>query len=99
MSPSDELDHLLLDNNKLILQNIADDLRSRLPLEAMFPSEAAAHHKVRGVWMGVGVKEAWAVVVQVLFLSCRSRLIFSSSRSEDFYFLSNKVQLKVFGLL
>lgn len=78
VSPSDELDHLLLDNNKLILQNIADDLRSRLPLEAMFPSEAAAQQKVRGVWMGVGgVKEAWPVLVQVLFLSCRSRLIFS----------------------
>ncbi|XP_037550889.1 uncharacterized protein zgc:109986 [Nematolebias whitei] len=47
MKNSDELDHLLLDNNKLILQNIADDLRPRLPLEAMFPSEAAAHQKMQ----------------------------------------------------
>uniref|UniRef100_A0A3Q3BM65 Zgc:109986 n=1 Tax=Kryptolebias marmoratus TaxID=37003 RepID=A0A3Q3BM65_KRYMA len=40
-----ELDHLLLDNNKVILQNIADDLRARLPPDAMLPSETAAHHK------------------------------------------------------
>uniref|UniRef100_A0A2I4AJ46 Uncharacterized protein zgc:109986 n=1 Tax=Austrofundulus limnaeus TaxID=52670 RepID=A0A2I4AJ46_AUSLI len=47
MKNSDELDHLLLDNNKVILQNIADDLRARLPLDAMFPSEAAAHLKMQ----------------------------------------------------
>ncbi|XP_017294601.1 uncharacterized protein zgc:109986 [Kryptolebias marmoratus] len=44
---SDELDHLLLDNNKVILQNIADDLRARLPPDAMLPSETAAHHKMQ----------------------------------------------------
>ncbi|XP_072221918.1 uncharacterized protein [Leuresthes tenuis] len=44
---SDELDDLLVDNKKVILQNIADDLRARLPLDAMLPSETAAHHKMQ----------------------------------------------------
>lgn len=43
---SDDLDHLLDDNNKVILQNIADDLRAQLPLDAMLPSETTAHLKV-----------------------------------------------------
>uniref|UniRef100_A0A8C7Z475 Zgc:109986 n=1 Tax=Oryzias sinensis TaxID=183150 RepID=A0A8C7Z475_9TELE len=44
---SDDLDHLLDDNNKVILQNIADDLRARLPLDAMLPSETTAHLKMQ----------------------------------------------------
>ncbi|XP_008275334.1 uncharacterized protein LOC103353920 isoform X2 [Stegastes partitus] len=47
MKNSDDLDDLLLDNRTVILQNIADDLRTRLPLDAMLPSEAAAHHKMQ----------------------------------------------------
>ncbi|KAM6912293.1 uncharacterized protein FYW49_010813 [Xenentodon cancila] len=44
---SDSLDHLLMDNKKVILQSIADDLRARLPLNAMLPSETTAHHKMQ----------------------------------------------------
>lgn len=43
---SDDLDHLVDDNNKVILLSIADDLRAQLPLDAMLPSETAAHLKV-----------------------------------------------------
>uniref|UniRef100_A0A3B4WG70 Zgc:109986 n=1 Tax=Seriola lalandi dorsalis TaxID=1841481 RepID=A0A3B4WG70_SERLL len=42
---SDELDDLLVDNRKVMLQSIADDLRASLPLDAMLPSETTAHHK------------------------------------------------------
>ncbi|XP_022621872.1 uncharacterized protein LOC111237171 [Seriola dumerili] len=44
---SDELDDLLVDNRKVMLQSIADDLRASLPLDAMLPSETAAHHKMQ----------------------------------------------------
>ncbi|XP_061599691.1 uncharacterized protein zgc:109986 [Cololabis saira] len=47
MRNSDDLDHLLVDNKKVILESIADDLRARLPLNAMLPSETAAHHKMQ----------------------------------------------------
>ncbi|XP_004082184.1 uncharacterized protein LOC101160205 [Oryzias latipes] len=47
MNNSDDLDHLLDDNNKVILQNIADDLRAQLPLDAMLPSETTAHLKMQ----------------------------------------------------
>ncbi|XP_040916700.1 uncharacterized protein zgc:109986 isoform X2 [Toxotes jaculatrix] len=43
---SDELDDLLVDNRKVMLQSIADDLRASLPLDAMLPSETVAHHKM-----------------------------------------------------
>lgn len=44
---SDELDELLVDNNKVILQSIAEDLRVRLPIDAMLPSETAAQQKMQ----------------------------------------------------
>ncbi|XP_026196323.1 class I SAM-dependent methyltransferase [Anabas testudineus] len=44
---SDELDELLLDNRRVMLQSIAEHLRARLPLDAMFPSETTAHHKMQ----------------------------------------------------
>ncbi|MEQ2232899.1 hypothetical protein ILYODFUR_016213 [Ilyodon furcidens] len=44
---SDELDQLLVDNNKVFLQSIAEDLRARLPIDAMLPSETAAQHKMQ----------------------------------------------------
>ncbi|XP_029972971.1 uncharacterized protein LOC115406859 isoform X2 [Salarias fasciatus] len=47
MRNSDELDELLQDNRRVILQNIADDLRTRLPLNAMLPSETSAHLKMQ----------------------------------------------------
>uniref|UniRef100_A0A3Q2CKF9 Zgc:109986 n=1 Tax=Cyprinodon variegatus TaxID=28743 RepID=A0A3Q2CKF9_CYPVA len=47
MRNSDELDELLVDNNRVILQSIAADLRARLPVHAMLPSETAAQHKMR----------------------------------------------------
>lgn len=43
---AEELDDLLLDNRTVMLQSIADDLRARLPLDAMLASETSAHHKV-----------------------------------------------------
>ncbi|KAM9842643.1 uncharacterized protein ACBR49_014036 isoform 2-T2 [Aulostomus maculatus] len=43
----DELDNLLVDNRKVMLQSIADDLRARLPLHAMLPSETSAQHKMQ----------------------------------------------------
>lgn len=42
----DDLDNYLVDNQRAILQSIADDLRCCLPLEAMFPSETMAIQKV-----------------------------------------------------
>ncbi|XP_015248023.1 PREDICTED: uncharacterized protein LOC107096050 [Cyprinodon variegatus] len=47
MRNSDELDELLVDNNRVILQSIAADLRARLPVHAMLPSETAAQHKMQ----------------------------------------------------
>ncbi|XP_030574729.1 uncharacterized protein LOC115772555 [Archocentrus centrarchus] len=46
MKNSDELDELLVDNRRVMLQSIADDLRSSLPLNAMLSSETAAYHKM-----------------------------------------------------
>ncbi|XP_060789079.1 uncharacterized protein zgc:109986 [Neoarius graeffei] len=47
MKHSDELDNYLVDNQRVILQSIADDLRYCLPLEAMFPSETMAIQKTQ----------------------------------------------------
>ncbi|XP_038156796.1 uncharacterized protein zgc:109986 [Cyprinodon tularosa] len=47
MRNSDELDELLVDNNRVILQSIAADLRARLPVDAMLPSETAAQQKMQ----------------------------------------------------
>ncbi|CAN9501921.1 unnamed protein product [Ophioblennius macclurei] len=47
MKNSDDLDDLLQDNNRVTLQSIAEDLRSRLPLNAMLPSETCAHLKMQ----------------------------------------------------
>ncbi|XP_041810039.1 uncharacterized protein zgc:109986 isoform X2 [Chelmon rostratus] len=47
MRNSDELDELLSDNKKTILRNISDELRVRLPADAMFPSESTAYSKMR----------------------------------------------------
>ncbi|KAG7238085.1 hypothetical protein INR49_031439 [Caranx melampygus] len=44
---SDELDDLLVDNRRVMLQSIADDLRACLPLDAMLPSETSAHSKMQ----------------------------------------------------
>uniref|UniRef100_UPI0037E94A50 uncharacterized protein n=1 Tax=Semicossyphus pulcher TaxID=241346 RepID=UPI0037E94A50 len=44
---SDELDELLSDNRKVILQNISEELRGRLPADAMLPSETTAHSKMQ----------------------------------------------------
>ncbi|TRY59515.1 hypothetical protein DNTS_017622 [Danionella cerebrum] len=44
---SDELDEVLVDNQSIILQSIADDLRACLPLEAMAPSETMAVNKTQ----------------------------------------------------
>ncbi|KAM8834192.1 uncharacterized protein ACB058_017836 isoform 3-T3 [Synchiropus picturatus] len=44
---SDELDDLVTDNGKVILQSIADDLRAHLPLDAMLPSEAGARAQMQ----------------------------------------------------
>ncbi|XP_008312842.1 uncharacterized protein LOC103381983 [Cynoglossus semilaevis] len=44
---SDELDELLLDNRKVMLRSIAEDLRTCLPLDAIFPTEVAAHQKMQ----------------------------------------------------
>ncbi|XP_070835435.1 uncharacterized protein [Chaetodon trifascialis] len=47
MRNSDELDELLSDNKKVILRNISDELRVRLPADAMLPSETTAHSKIQ----------------------------------------------------
>ncbi|XP_022053566.1 uncharacterized protein zgc:109986 isoform X1 [Acanthochromis polyacanthus] len=47
MKNSDDLDDFLLDNRTVILQNISDDLRTRLPLNAMLASETTAHLKIQ----------------------------------------------------
>ncbi|XP_053700510.1 uncharacterized protein zgc:109986 [Synchiropus splendidus] len=44
---SEELDDLVTDNGKVILQSIADDLRAHLPLDAMLPSEASARAQMQ----------------------------------------------------
>ncbi|XP_076604020.1 uncharacterized protein LOC143331228 [Chaetodon auriga] len=47
MRNSDELDELLSDNKKVILRNISDELRVRLPADAMLPSETTAYSKMQ----------------------------------------------------
>ncbi|XP_029349747.1 uncharacterized protein LOC115035859 [Echeneis naucrates] len=44
---SEELEDLLVDNRKAMLRSIADDLKAFLPLDAMLPSETAAHTKMQ----------------------------------------------------
>lgn len=45
LKTSDDLDDFLVDNQSIILQSIAEDLRACLPLEAMAPSETMAIQK------------------------------------------------------
>lgn len=42
----DDFDELVVSNNDVVLRNIAEDLRNRLPIEAMFTSEHQAVQKV-----------------------------------------------------
>ncbi|KAL7380777.1 hypothetical protein ABVT39_023934 [Epinephelus coioides] len=44
---SDKLDEFLSNNNKVILQNISEELRASLPPDAMFPSESTAYTKMQ----------------------------------------------------
>lgn len=57
---ADEIDELLSDNRRTILKSIADELRVRLPPNAMFPSERTVHSKV--------MQQSFAVVQR---FSCR----------------------------
>ncbi|XP_010582289.1 PREDICTED: uncharacterized protein LOC104841938 [Haliaeetus leucocephalus] len=43
---SDDFDELVVSNNDVVLKNIAEDLRNRLPIEAMFNSEHQAIQKI-----------------------------------------------------
>lgn len=45
LKTSDDLDDFLVDNQIIILQSIAEDLRASLPLDAMVPSETMAIQK------------------------------------------------------
>lgn len=45
-SPADDFDELLSDNRTAFLRSVADDLRQRLPLDAMLPSESTAYRTV-----------------------------------------------------
>ncbi|KAK9959647.1 hypothetical protein ABG768_009757 [Culter alburnus] len=47
LKTSDDLDDFLVDNQSVILQSIAEDLRACLPLEAMAPSETMAIQKTQ----------------------------------------------------
>ncbi|XP_018974009.2 uncharacterized protein LOC109105119 [Cyprinus carpio] len=47
LKTSDDLDDFLVDNQSVILQSIAEDLRVCLPLEAMAPSETMAIQKTQ----------------------------------------------------
>ncbi|XP_025950853.1 uncharacterized protein LOC112980317 isoform X2 [Dromaius novaehollandiae] len=42
----DDFDDLVVNNNDVVLKNIAEDLRNRLPIEAMFNSEHLAIQKI-----------------------------------------------------
>uniref|UniRef100_A0A8B9N4E2 Methyltransferase type 11 domain-containing protein n=1 Tax=Accipiter nisus TaxID=211598 RepID=A0A8B9N4E2_9AVES len=42
----DDFDELVVSNNDVVLKNIAEDLRNRLPIEAMFNSEHQAIQKI-----------------------------------------------------
>lgn len=44
---TEEVESLLRDNRAVILENIADELRARLPPDAMLPSETYTCNKVR----------------------------------------------------
>ncbi|XP_061531846.1 uncharacterized protein zgc:109986 [Phycodurus eques] len=44
---SEDLDELLVDNSKVILRSIADEIRESLPLDAMLPCEAIAQQKMQ----------------------------------------------------
>ncbi|XP_074441246.1 uncharacterized protein LOC141742561 isoform X2 [Larus michahellis] len=43
---ADDFDELVVSNNDVVLKNIAEDLRNRLPIEAMFNSEHQAVQKI-----------------------------------------------------
>lgn len=43
---TDDFDELVVSNSDVVLRNIAEDLRNRLPIEAMFTSEHQAVQKV-----------------------------------------------------
>ncbi|KAM6973222.1 uncharacterized protein FYW47_003333 [Aplochiton taeniatus] len=47
LKSSDDLDDALVDNQKIILQSISEDLRSSLPMEAVLPSESLAIEKTQ----------------------------------------------------
>ncbi|XP_023689361.1 uncharacterized protein [Paramormyrops kingsleyae] len=47
MKNSDELDNYFIDNEKVVLQSIAEDLRTSVPPEATFSSESLALQKIR----------------------------------------------------
>ncbi|KAM3870929.1 uncharacterized protein ACN63O_004155 [Diretmus argenteus] len=47
MRNSEELDDVVVDNQKVILQSISEDLRTSLPLDAMLPCETTAVHKTQ----------------------------------------------------
>lgn len=47
MKNTDELDNALIDNQKVILQSISEDLRTCLPVEAMLSSESMAIQKTQ----------------------------------------------------
>ncbi|XP_064186400.1 uncharacterized protein zgc:109986 isoform X1 [Anguilla rostrata] len=47
MKNSEELDDWFMDNEKVVLQSIAEDLRTCLPVEAMLPSESLAIEKAQ----------------------------------------------------
>lgn len=46
MSPADDFDKQLSDNRTAFLRSVAEDLRQRLPLDAMLPSESTAYRMV-----------------------------------------------------
>ncbi|KAM4624895.1 uncharacterized protein ACJ7VT_003393 [Polymixia lowei] len=47
MKNADQLEDVLVDNQKVILQNISDNLRTCLPIEAVLPSETTAIQKTQ----------------------------------------------------
>ncbi|XP_061111323.1 uncharacterized protein zgc:109986 isoform X3 [Conger conger] len=47
MKNAEELDDWFMDNEKVVLQSIAEDLRTCLPVEAMLPSESLAREKAQ----------------------------------------------------
>nr|XP_031360789.1 uncharacterized protein LOC110477190 [Lonchura striata domestica] len=47
MRNSHDFDELVVSNNDVVLRNIAEDLRNRLPIEAMFTSEHQAVQKIQ----------------------------------------------------